>query len=95
MKQHRLSSLHLLTGLLPLLAACSGTDDPAGTTGTEFREIVYVVRQHTTTDAEGNVQVTVAEGMGQVMDYRRYVPGGRIEVRDLASGETRNILEGE
>jgi len=94
MKQHRLSSLHLLTGLLPLLAACSGTDEPAATTGTAFQEMVYVVRQHTTTDAEGNVQVTVAEGMGQVMDYRRYVPGARIEVRDLASGETRNILEG-
>jgi hypothetical protein len=95
MKQHRLSSLHLLTGMLPLLAACSGTEDPAPTTGTAFQEIVYVVRQHTTTDGEGNVQVTVAEGMGQVMDYRRYVPGARIEVRDLASGETRNILEGE
>jgi hydrazine synthase alpha subunit-like protein len=83
----------LCSGLL--LAGCSGTEGPAQPTGTGFQEIVYVVRQHTTTDADGNVQVVVAEGMGQVMDYRRYVPGARIEVRDLASGETRNILEGE
>ena len=100
MKQHRpLSALHLLTGLgsglLPLLGCSGGTDEPVASTGTAFEEIVYTVRQHTTTDAEGNVQVVVAEGMGQVMDYRRYVPGGRIEVRNLASGETRNILEGD
>src|SRR6187402_1457781 len=86
----------LLAGVATLGAACSGSE-PADATQAEngFDEIVYVVRQHTLTDADGNVQIVVAEGMGQVMDYRRYVPGGRIEVRNLASGETRNILEGE
>jgi len=101
MKQHRpRTSLHLLTGLssslLPLLVGCSGdaSGDSAQNTGTDFQEIVYVVRQHTMTDAAGNVRVEVAGGMGQVMDYRRYVPGARIEVRELASGDTRNILAG-
>jgi hypothetical protein len=87
----------LLLGLAPLVTGCSSDDPvaPGGDTGTAFQEIVYVVRQHTTRDSEGNVQVLVTEGMGQVMDYRRYVPGARIEVREFASGATRNILEGE
>jgi hypothetical protein len=93
------TSLHLLPLLvaLPLTAACSGDEaqGPAPGTVSEFDEIVYLVRQHTTIDDAGNVNVLVTEGMGQVMDYRRYVPGGRIEVRNLRSGETRNILEGD
>jgi hypothetical protein len=86
----------LSSSLLPLLVGCSGdaSGDSAQNTGTDFQEIVYVVRQHTMTDAAGNVRVEVAGGMGQVMDYRRYVPGARIEVRELASGDTRNILAG-
>jgi hypothetical protein len=91
---HRCS---LLSVLAPLAAGCSSAEpsDPGGTTGTAFQEIVYTVRQHTTRDADGNVQVLVTEGMGQVMDYRRYVPGARIEVRELATGDTRNILVGD
>jgi Hydrazine synthase alpha subunit middle domain len=96
------SSLHRFTGLLllglaPLAAGCSSDEPvgPASQTGTAFQEIVYTVRQHTTRDAEGNVHVQVTEGMGQVMDYRRYVPGARIEVRELASGDTRNIIAGD
>ena len=99
------TSLHLIRkalpqllalGLAPLSTACSGdeTTQP-DTQANGFDEIVYAVRQHTTRDAEGNAHVVVAEGMGQVMDYRRYVPGGRIEVKNLASGETRNILAGD
>jgi hypothetical protein len=86
----------LLAGLGCLGVACSDSEpvDP-GATESGFDEIVYVVRQHTLTDAAGNVQIVVAEGMGQVMDYRRYVPGGRIEVRNLATGDTRNILAGD
>jgi hypothetical protein len=95
------TSLHLvpwlLLGLFPLATACSSDEPvaPGSETGTAFQEIVYLVRQHTTSDADGNVQVHVTEGMGQVMDYRRYVPGARIEVRDLATGNTRNILSGD
>jgi hydrazine synthase alpha subunit-like protein len=95
------TSLHLLSGLLlglvPLSAGCgsSETANPGADTGKAFQELVYTVRQHTTTDAEGNTSVLVTEGMGQVMDYRRYVPGARIEVRELASGNTRNIIAGD
>jgi hypothetical protein len=95
------TSLHLSPLLCAsvgaLALACSGQEatPPGASTGTDFQELVYVVRQHTTVDGEGNVAVLVTEGMGQVMDYRRYVPGGRIEVRELSTGETRNILEGE
>lgn len=79
---------------LPLGSACSGDTATRGPQ-TDFDELVYVVRQHTTVDAQGNVAVLVTEGMGQVMDYRRYVPGARIEVRNLRTGATRNILEGD
>jgi hypothetical protein len=87
----------LLSALAPLAAGCSSAEPsgPGSPTGTAFQEIVYTVRQHTTRDADGNVQVLVTEGMGQVMDYRRYVPGARIEVRELATGDTRNILQGD
>ncbi|HKY37497.1 MAG TPA: hypothetical protein VJN18_16255, partial [Polyangiaceae bacterium] len=38
--------------------------------------------------------IDVAGGMGQVMDYGRYVPGGRLEILDLRTGKTENMLEG-
>src|SRR4029079_609758 len=42
---------------------------------------------------DGTVKsIDVAGGMGQVMDYNRYEPGGRLEVFSLTTGETRNIL---
>jgi hypothetical protein len=56
-------------------------------------KLIYAVRQHTVVDAEG-VSIDVAGGMGQVIDYLRYVPGGAIELYDLATGDTRNILAG-
>ena len=93
------TSLYLLPLLLTsasLVTGCSGDDPNTGSNGSnDFQEIVYTVRQHTTEDENGNVEVLVTEGMGQVMDYRRYVPGARIEVKNLASGETRNIIAGD
>ncbi len=86
----------LLACALPCASACSEAESgQPQVTGNDFQEIVYVVRQHTTLGADGSVDIMVTEGMGQVMDYRRYVPGARIEVRELASGNTRNILAGE
>jgi hypothetical protein len=81
--------------VLPALAACSAEPSP-DTTRDElgFDEIVYAVRQHTVVGDDGTVDINVAGGMGQVMDHGRYVPGGRIEVRNLATGDTRNLLEG-
>jgi hypothetical protein len=84
---------------LPLLAATGVV--ACGTTKTEepssdrVSRLVYAVRQHTVLDADGNVTtIDVAGGMGQVMDYGRYVPGGRLEIYDLTSGGTENIIEG-
>ena len=91
-----LSLLPLLLTSAALGTACSSDATPADSASNGgVDEIVYAVRQHTTVDDDGKVQVDVAGGMGQVMDYRRYVPGARIEVRNLATGATRNIIEGD
>ena len=56
--------------------------------------IVYAVRQNTSVAADGTVSIDVAGGMGQVMDYGRYEPGGRLEVFNLGSSATaENIIE--
>lgn len=85
--------IRALTALAaPLAAACS-TSGPADQTATSpygFQEVVYGVRQTVAPDGTP----VVADGMGQVMDYGRYVPGGRIEVKNLVTGEIRNLLEG-
>src|SRR6185369_1594763 len=84
--------IRALTALAaPLAFACSTSgptdDQQKGPYG--FEEVVYGVRQTVSTDGTP----VVADGMGQVMDYGRYVPGGRIEVKNLVSGDVRNILE--
>jgi hypothetical protein len=87
----------LLLTSAALSTGCSDDGSNDGSTGAngDVQEIVYTVRQHTTIGEDGQVQIDVAGGMGQVMDYRRYVPGARIEVRNLASGATRNIIAGD
>jgi hypothetical protein len=77
---------------LSLLACSSERKDDDGKTIKNVRKIVYAVRQHTTVTAE-SVQIDVSGGTGQVMDYLRYVPGGKIEILDLASNRIENILE--
>ena len=84
----------LLSGSLPLLAAlgllagCSSKDTGPG------ERIVYAVRQNTTVASDGTVSIDVAGGMGQVMDYNRFVPGGRLEVFDFKTGKVQgNIIE--
>ena len=88
-------SLSLLAALA-LLPGCSGTGSDAGTgseTGNVSR-IVYAVRQNTSVAADGTVSIDVASGMGQVMDYGRYDPGGRLEVFNLSTGSVQaNIIE--
>ena len=83
-----------LLAALALLPDCStkstGGDDGAGSVS----RIVYAVRQHTAVSADGTVNIDVAGGMGQVMDYGRYNPGGRLEVFDLKTGKVQsNIIE--
>src|SRR5687768_1944923 len=85
------SSLPLLS--LLGLVACSGETLTPDNTKTDVSKIVYAVRQHTTVDADGNAtSIDVAGGMGQVMDYGRYNPGGRLEVLDLRTGKVENLI---
>lgn len=98
----RLTALRLslgtsaLLGALAMLSGCSATtsepsasDERAGGVG----KIVYAVRQHTVIEDGEVMRIDVAGGMGQVMDYGRYVPGGRLELLDLRSGKVENIIE--
>jgi hypothetical protein len=84
-----------LIGALAVLSGCSATseptsgDDRAGGVG----KIVYAVRQHTVVEKGKVTEIDVAGGMGQVMDYGRYVPGGRLEILDLRSGKVENVVE--
>ncbi len=87
-------------GSLPLLAAlgflagCSGTSSAPDAQPGDVSRIVYAVRQTTTTGPDGAPIIDVASGMGQVMDYDRFVPGGRLEVFDLSTGKVQgNIIE--
>ncbi len=85
------SSLPLLS-LLGLVSCTGQTLSPDNST-TDVSKIVYAVRQHTLVDASGNATtIDVAGGMGQVMDYGRYEPGGRLEVYDLRTFETHNLI---
>ena len=82
--------LALMAGLGASLAGCSG-EEPKDQ-GHKFDRIVYAVRQHTVEGDDGSVSINVAGGMGQVMDYNRYEPGGRLEIYDLTTGKIDNIL---
>jgi hypothetical protein len=82
---------------LPLLAATGvvacGTSKTEEPSSDRVSRLVYAVRQHTELDSDGNVvNIDVAGGMGQVMDYARYVPGGRLEILDLSNGEIDNVI---
>src|SRR5471030_2967843 len=88
------------SGSLPLLAAlgflagCSSTDSTSTDGPGDVSRIVYAVRQTTTVSKTGVVTIDVAGGMGQVMDYGRFVPGGRLEVFDLNTSKVQgNIIE--
>jgi len=82
---------------LPLLAlsgliSCASPEEEQTT---DVSKIVYAVRQHTVLDDAGRpTTIDVAGGMGQVMDYGRYEPGGRLEVLDLRTNKATNIIAG-
>lgn len=73
-------------------ASCSSEEEESGTSIEGVEKIIYAVRKHTV-EGEDGVQINVAGGMGQVMDYLRYVPGGRLEVYDLSNKKADNIIE--
>lgn len=86
-----------LVGALALVTGCGTSEEPGAGSGVEIdgvRQIVYAVRQHTVLEDGKVARIDVAGGMGQVMDYGRFVPGGRLELRDLATGQTENVIEG-
>ena len=78
---------------LGLTVNCTSDAEPEQA-GENFDQVVYVVRQHTTVDGD-TVTIDVAGGNGQMMDYLRYVPGARIEVRNIRTDATLNILQGD
>lgn len=84
--------LPLATLLGASQVSCGSSDDTASRDDAGVHQIVYAVRQHTVGEGE-NLQINVADGMGQVMDYKRYMPGGRLEVLNLADGDITNIIE--
>jgi len=91
MVQKLRSSLPLLS-LLGLVNCSGATLTPDQEKG-DVSKIVYAVRVHTLTDAEGNAtKIDVAGGMGQVMDYGRYEPGGKLEILDLRTGDYQNMI---
>jgi hypothetical protein len=93
MVRHLRSSLPLLS--LLGLVSCTGVTLTPDNSKTDVQKIVYAVRQTTLLDANGNVTtIDVAGGMGQVMDYGRYEPGGRLELFDLRTSDTQNLIAG-
>jgi Hydrazine synthase alpha subunit middle domain len=86
---------------LPLAAAlgfatlsCSSQAPTSENLGNgSFSQIVYAVRQ-TETMQNGQLNIDVAGGSGQVVDYQRYDPGGRLELYNVNTRETQNIIAG-
>lgn len=83
-------------GATATTASCSSSseDGEGSVLGKDVQSIVYVVRQNTVKNADGTVEINVAGGMGQVIDYLRYMPGARIELKNLVTGKIENVLEG-
>jgi len=84
-----------LLGALAVLTGCSGgVEDDQEPSVAGVSKIVYAVRQHTVVEGGQVTTIDVAGGMGQVMDYGRYEPGGRLEVLDLRTNDVTNIIAG-
>jgi hypothetical protein len=79
--------------LLGLVGCSSNSDKADGPDTGGVDQIVYAVRQHTLVEGGQVDRIDVAGGMGQVMDYGRFVPGGRLELLDLKTGRIENIIE--
>lgn len=91
----RISAAPILAALAFGTLSCSSEpSEESSSTNESFTRLLYVVRQHTVVNGD-DVSVNVAGGMGQVMDYLRYVPGARLEVRNLQTGDVTNIIAGE
>ncbi len=88
----RALALPFLCSLGFSVASCSSdSKEEPGTNIQGVNKLIYLVRQHTWLE-NGQVAINVAGGMGQVTDYLRYVPGGRIEILNLSSNTTQNLI---
>jgi Hydrazine synthase alpha subunit middle domain len=74
-------------------AGCSST--PSESTDLHVDSIIFIKRVHTTVDPKGAVDINVAGGNGQVIDYERYVPGGSLVLLApaRADGTVHNLSE--
>lgn len=78
----RLTLVGIVAGLASfgpsLFTACS--DSGTADAGAGVSAIMFIKRQHTVVNAQGQATVDVAGGNGQVIDYDRYVPGGSLNI---------------
>jgi hypothetical protein len=74
--------LLLAIGATPLLAGCSKSSSSTNSSSTinGVSSILFIKRVTTTTGSNGQVNIDVAGGNGQVIDYGRYEPGGSLNV---------------
>ena len=89
----------VLRSALPLLAAIGAIRVGPADRGAELRSRISARLRRApahawSTRTARSTNIDVAGGMGQVMDYGRYVPGGRLEVLDLRDGNVDNIIGG-
>ena len=86
---HRASPLTVL-GLLAAtagLGACSGQSTSSSTGGVAGVQSILFIKRQTTTIVNGQPNVDVAGGNGQVLDYQRYVPGGSLDLLSPARSD--------
>jgi hypothetical protein len=86
---HRASPLTVL-GLLAAitgLGACSGQSTSSSSGGVAGVQSVLFIKRTTTTIQNGQPNVDVAGGNGQVLDYQRYVPGGSLNLLSPARAD--------
>jgi hypothetical protein len=93
MRNGRTLESRIACAMLALMAAGCSSKHADSDVGTSADAIVFVKRQHTTTGESGAVNIDVAGGNGQVIDYQRYVPGGGVYLLTPArpDGELKNL----
>lgn len=79
-------------GLTAASCAAEKEEDSGGPAIKNVKQLVYAVRQTMSQNEDGSWNVHVADGEGQVLNYDRFVPGGRLEVLDLSTREAVNII---
>ena len=79
-------------GLTASSCASDKGEESEGPAIKNVKQLVYAVRQTTSMNEDGTYNVHVADGEGQVLNYDRFVPGGRLEIFNLSTGNAENII---